>query len=240
MAVNWALGLQQGPTPGDRFNQAYERGTEMRRERDMTSALRGLAANPDDPQAMNALIQADPRQAMQFQEVNARRQQAEAQRVREAAQTLGPIYQRMTQMPYELRRPFLQQIASRLVARGIPQEVIANYDPTDQNLQTDLDLSQRAQGEGFTLSEGQVRFDAGGNPIARGAPARPRYYSVPQGGRLELDPSYQQSGEQQQGRGETTAVNPQTGERIRLNPQTGQWEPVQGGPASPAPGNFPQ
>jgi hypothetical protein len=99
-------------------------------------------------------------------------------------------------------------------------------------------LRQRSgQGDGFTLSPGQVRYDSSGHPIASGSPERPRYYSVPQGGRLELDPSYQGQGAPAPAAGgEVTAVNPQTGQRVRLNPQTGQWEPVQGG-ASPSNGS---
>lgn len=60
--------------------------------------------------------------------------------VAEQAQVLAPIYHGLRQMPYEHRRAQLQRVAPQLAARGIPPEMIAGYDPTDQNLDNDMRL----------------------------------------------------------------------------------------------------
>lgn len=216
MGVAWGLGVPQDNALSG-FMRGVETGRQHRRENELMQFRRE-----------------------QMEEARADRKtasmEAEQQRIAQAAQTLGPVYQQLSRMPYEQRRQWLQQVAPRLVARGIPEEVITSYDPTDQNLQVDMALSQRVASESFTLGENQVRFDSDGREIARGPAARPRYYPIAPGGRLELDPSYQTSEQPQ----EVTATNPQTGERLRLNPQTGQWEPIQGGPAPAAgPATFP-
>lgn len=74
--VNWALGLQQGPDPGQRFMQAYEQGTKRREENEQRQAMAALAQNPDDPAAFRALAARNPQIAMQFRQ---QREQSKAQ-----------------------------------------------------------------------------------------------------------------------------------------------------------------
>lgn len=80
MAVNWTLGAP-GPDIGQQFQAGADHGRAVRQQRDRTSALRGYVANPNDPNAQNALLVADPQLAtnledQRFQRTHAQHQQA--------------------------------------------------------------------------------------------------------------------------------------------------------------------
>lgn len=66
MAVNWGLGAPVDL--GGAFQSGWDRGREMRRERETDNALSMYAQNPDDPNAVNALLRVDPRLAMQLRQ----------------------------------------------------------------------------------------------------------------------------------------------------------------------------
>jgi hypothetical protein len=233
MTVMWNALLNQ-EDPGRRFEAGVQQGRQRRGDRAFSRAVTG------DPRGMPELARTNPQAYMQLQQFGEQKQnraqgEQEAQRrqIAEAARALGPIYQQLAQMPYEQRRPYLQQVAPRLAARGIPEQMIAEYDPTDQNLQADIALSVQHGGEGFTLGEGQVRFDSTGRQIAQGPAPRTRYYPVAPGGRLVPDPA--------QGGAATTVAPPapgtvEDGYRFRGgNPaDPANWEPVSQGGASPS------
>lgn len=241
-AIYWNA-LMAAPDVGQRVQQGFALGQQQARERAVDNALAGYASNPDGPTALQGVIRADPRIGLQLRQQHDQRarEQEERQRqaIAQAAQTLGPVYRQMQGMPYEQRRSFLQQVAPRLTARGIPADLIAGYDPTDENLAADIALSAQHGGEGFTLSEGQVRYDASGRPIAQGPAARPRYYPVAPGGQLVLDPSFQGQAPERSQVVQPPAVGTiEDGYRFRggdpANPSS--WEPVEGG-ASPSNGS---
>jgi hypothetical protein len=142
--INWGI-LQNSinqPNPGERFQMGLEQGKVQRRQRELDAALRGLATNPDDENAIGALIQANPQMGMQYrQQQQTQRQTQQEQQRRQAMETAGilrPIYENLKTMPYEQRRAALQQLAPRLSQFGIPAEMIASYDPTDGNLDSDI------------------------------------------------------------------------------------------------------
>jgi hypothetical protein len=64
--VNWALGLQQG-NAGDAFAQAFQQGQVNNRQNAARNAMAALVQNPNNQQALQALAQADPGAAQQFQ-----------------------------------------------------------------------------------------------------------------------------------------------------------------------------
>lgn len=111
----------------------------------------------------------------------------------------GQVAQQLLAIPDPQQRSVaLQHSAPVLLANGFTQDEINGYaaDLSDASLGEHLRNSRLVAaisrgGEGFTLGEGQVRYDAQGNRIAAGPPERPRYFPVQAGGRLELDPSYQ-------------------------------------------------
>lgn len=72
MAVNWGLGLQQGPNAGEAFANAFHQGMQQNRLSATRNAMAALMANPNDPKALGELARLDPATAMDF-----RKQQAE-------------------------------------------------------------------------------------------------------------------------------------------------------------------
>lgn len=81
--VNWALGLQQGPGPGDRFMQAFQQGQQTHRQDAERQAMAALVANPNDSGALQALARANPQAAMQYQSQAQHQQQAGIEQHRE-------------------------------------------------------------------------------------------------------------------------------------------------------------
>lgn len=67
MAVNWALGLQQGNS-GDAFSGAFKQGMADNRQNMARSAMAALVANPKNTRALQALASIDPAAAQQFQQ----------------------------------------------------------------------------------------------------------------------------------------------------------------------------
>lgn len=92
MNIQWGIAqnaLAQ-PNPGERFQMGFQQGQEQRKQRELDGALRQLASNPDDPNARNALLHADPRMYMQFQKADLERLKAERERVGlEASRRIG-------------------------------------------------------------------------------------------------------------------------------------------------------
>jgi hypothetical protein len=65
MAVDWALGLQQG-NAGDAFSQAFQQGQQTQRQNIARQAMAALVQDPNNPKALAALAQVDPQTAMEF------------------------------------------------------------------------------------------------------------------------------------------------------------------------------
>lgn len=87
-------------------------------------------------------------------------------------------------LPQEQRAGAAAQLAEQI---GV--EVPQGFDFSDTALDGVINQARSLEqllkpAEGFTLGDGQVRFDAQGNEIARG-PQTPKYVAVPEGGRLE-------------------------------------------------------
>ena len=78
MAVNWGLGIMQ-TNPGEMFMQGIERGSALAKERKRENALSAFAMDPTNEQAVNDLIQVDPRLGIQVRG----QQQAQMQQQRE-------------------------------------------------------------------------------------------------------------------------------------------------------------
>lgn len=156
MAVNWALGLQQGPNPAELFQQGIELGRQRARENQLMEFRREQLRREGEVQESQVRAgkhiaagdlpgaRAEAAQSGNLDLVSAVNRMTADQRAEAAAQsqTLAPVYNRLRQLPYEQRRAELQRIAPALAARGIPAEIIGSYDPTDQNLDSDIALGQ--------------------------------------------------------------------------------------------------
>lgn len=163
MAVNWALGIQQ-TNPYQSFQQGLELGRQRQRENYLMQLQRDQLGQQQE--ARDAQIRVgkhvgagdlagarlEAGQSGNLELVRAINQMSTDQRVQAAqqAQTLAPVYNRLRQLPYEQRRAELERIAPALAARGIPADAISTYDPTDQNLDSDISL-------GMTLEQQMER-----------------------------------------------------------------------------------
>jgi hypothetical protein len=122
-------------------------------------------------------------------------------------------------------------------------DVPTTFDPNYMQMLLAAAAAASEPSEGFTLDEGAVRYDQNGNVVARGNQPRPRYFPVPAGGRLELDPSYSGPVAEAAPASSAPAVGAvEEGYRFRggdpANPAS--WEPVQGGPPRQGAATFPQ
>ncbi len=151
------------------------------------------------------------------------------------AMTGGQIAQQLQAITDpQQRRAELLRAAPILIGQGFTQQEIEGYaaDLSDASLDAHIRdarlVSTLARGgEGFTLGEGQVRYDAQGNQVAAGPPQRRRWFPVQPGGTIMPEPE-----------GPAPAARPPSvapgttesynGRQYRLSPQ-GQWEDI--GPA---------
>lgn len=81
--IQWGLAVP--PNIGETFLNGFNRGQAMAKEKRTNNALAQFATNPDDPQAVNALIAVDPRlglQAKQQQQLQAIAQREQADKLR--------------------------------------------------------------------------------------------------------------------------------------------------------------
>jgi hypothetical protein len=158
--VNWALGLQQGPGPGEAFMQAFEKGQQRKKEMAVDDALRALIANPNDPDAVNNLARHDPRAAMQVQQ---RQQQslqqkleAERENILKGAQIIRQV-QPKDQASWDMARNLASQMGmdvSQIPPQFDPQYVqgvVTLADtfapPKAQDQPTSYEEYQRAQAD---------------------------------------------------------------------------------------------
>jgi hypothetical protein len=216
----------------------------------------GLLQGESIPNALNTGIALGQRNALLRRDLDLE-QRALDQRQLEAKQTQGR--QQRQELDQQTQRLIVtgariiqqvnptdeagwQRVRAAAQQLGLPlDQVPPNFDPNYvQQVLTAAQAIAEHTGEQFTLGENDIRFDASGREIARGSPGRPRYYPVPQGGRLELDPSYQgpvSGGAPPAGPAPGTVED---GYRFRGGDpgDPANWEPVQGGAGSGAPAPF--
>lgn len=217
MAANWNA-LMNAPNAGEAFTNAFNQARQRKQQEEL---MRMQVEDRQEDRSMRR-----EQFEAQREDRGLARQDAERQRVAAAAKTLSPVYEQMSKMPYEQRKAYLQSIAPQLQAHGIPAEMIASYDPTDQALQADIMLSGQIERELMPVAPGTVVLDKRtGQPVYQN-PRPPRYIPVQAGGKLVLDPS---------------SVPGAMGEGGALPGSAGdddEWEYI-GGPTQPASGGFP-
>lgn len=202
MAVNWALGLQQGPGPADLFQQGLQLGQQRRRENFLMEAHRTQMERQQRTQEAQQRAgkriaagdlpgaRTEAAQSGDLDLVSAINRMTADQRAEAAAQaqTLAPVYNRLRQIPYEQRRAELQRIAPQLQARGIPADVVSTYDPTDGNLDSDISLAQTLEQQmeqqrthwQIIPQVGAFAVDNMGRPVTPGQPGAGQPQAQPQ------------------------------------------------------------
>lgn len=135
----------------------------------------GPAMAPQAAPSFSQLVALDPQRAFQIrQAVAAEQEAAQAKRVEQAKQgILQAQYVLRSQAPAKLLKVGFPEIAESLKAEGI--DIDSLDDDTVRQYATNVietlgpiaGVGPAGDGEQFTLSEGQVRFDSQGRPIAR-------------------------------------------------------------------------
>ncbi|UXO93934.1 ejection protein [Pseudanabaena phage Pan3] len=185
MQVNW--NLLQPVDVGGMFERGVQQGRQQRIERETDNALRSYAQNPDDPNAVNALLRFNPQMGMQLQQQQAERQRQQQTRAQTGAALGGDM-----QALFELAQTDPEQFARvrpqiEQINRTIGQIAAASTTPE----QWDANVTRLVEmyGEGFRRYLG--RFDLRAVAIAQSGEMQqflesqaPRYQVVPEGGAL--------------------------------------------------------
>lgn len=234
MPPNWALGIPQ-TDPGTAFQQGYQ----------------------------NALLQREHQQDRQVQQQQRQQQfemQQEQMNVQGRERKLTEYHDQIQRGARIVRQlnptddASWQNVRAAAAQAGIDvTEVPEHFDPNYVQQLLAADQALQDPNAGYTLGQGDVRIGPNNQVVARGAPQQPRYYPIPPGGRLELDPSYQGSTTDSTGTPAPATGTYQDGDRETINGvpyvrQGGHWVPAtneapafRAGPGGAAPGqqNFP-
>lgn len=211
---------------------------EIKRQETLTDSLLG-AYNPgtgryDAQAARQAFVTArDPQGLQQFDQGQHQQTMADLQQQRErillGARFLGGVKD---------EAGYQQAIQNYRMAGGDITDVPPNFDP--QYVSGVLQIAQALapQSEGFTLSQGQRRFNSAGQVIAEGAPEARAIVPIQAGGTYVIrEPDGRITGQNQPGGPQIGTI--EEGYRFLggdpANPAS--WEEV-GGPTQPASGGF--
>lgn len=183
MQVNW--GLLQPVDVGGMFDRGVQQGRQQRIERETDNALRAYAQNPDDPNAVNALLRFNPQMGMQLQQQQADRQRQQQTR----AQTAGALGGNMQDL-FGLAQSDPEQFARirpqvEAMSRAIGQ--VARMSTDQASWDANVRRLAEMYGEGFLRYVG--RFDLRDVAIAQSGQLNdwlsqnePRVFSIPDGG----------------------------------------------------------
>ena len=218
--ADWGI-LRGARDPGEAFQVGLEQGRQRRNELMTQEAMRAYATNPDDPQALNGLLQADPRLGLQL-----RQQQVTSQREQQSQLTKmigGLAKQATTPQAWDAA-------VDQLVQMGVPnaEKYRGQFSPeTRAAIMTAAGIKDDGQEE-YTLAPGATRMRGG--QVVASSPYRPQIITDPTTGQtFEYAP---------QGGGARPANVPQPGQvedgyRFRGgNPaDPASWEPIGGAPS---------
>jgi hypothetical protein len=231
---------------------------QIRQRRDQSrdrTAISNYLANPTDPAAFQGAAERNPEMAFRVRDRQEERQRQLTARQREELGLAARLVGRDPRDPAYVRDEATWQTARQLAQRagldltGIPE----TYDERFVAGLRDYD-SRVNRVAPVSVAEGARLIDPEtGAVVGQGNPPRPRYYSVPPGGRLELDPSYQGPTTEEPPpvsspapaaasppRAPAGTVETYQGRRYRLN-EAGQWEDIgpEGGQSRQDSGYFP-
>lgn len=186
--INW--GILRPVDIGGAFNTGFERGRQTVRQGQQENALAAYAQNRD-PNALNALAAAgEPMLAMQLGDRDAeRRQRAQAAQLEQHRERIQ-IGAKLIEQVRPVDDAGWQQVLGAMQQYGYDiSDIPPTFDPQYVEGVRQIGRTLTGPGEGFTLSEGQVRYDANGQRIAAGPQPGPKYIPLPPGGRLVLSPA---------------------------------------------------
>lgn len=130
MAVNWGLGIQQGPGPGEAFANAFQKGQEVARQNKARAAMGALARDPNNQAALAALAEIDPQAAMQIQQRQHEQAMAGLEQHRDAIQVGAKIIRQINpQNPEGWNQALgaLKQMGYDPAQLGVPMDYNPQY-----------------------------------------------------------------------------------------------------------------
>lgn len=259
MAVNWELGLVQ-QDPGATFLNAFQQGQQQRQQRDGQNALANYARNPNDPAALDALAQFDPKFAIERKQAMAEKQRADQERqILGAALNGDPVArQKLAYVNSEmyLKLDDRQKKGVDTLMGSIAQQAFHILQmPREQQEPALQQALQGLQAQGIDTSQ----FKMSGNPEVdlRSALAitgkledwekfsEPKYVPVGEGGLQGLQYGQPIGGQPMQPGGQMPHIATED-DYNRLPPgatyidPSGHQRTKAGGPTQPASGGFPQ
>lgn len=223
--INW--GMAQMPDFGGNALAAFEQGRQIARQRKTEEAWGAYAANPDDPNALNALAQYDPKSAIALrQDAEKRRREMMAQDLQRKAvagdpaamaQLSGIDLDAWSKLDTQQRTVAKQRAeyignSALAISRLPPQQQAAAWDAAiEQGVQ--LGMTELASQRGKYSPQGlQAAISSAGMMSKFIDMTEPKYQVVPQGGSMvnTNDPSAIKQFQQQQaggGSGDLPRVN---------------------------------
>lgn len=194
--IDWSL-LGPPVNYGEKFMQGMEAGRQIVKQRDQQNALAAFAQNPDDPRAAAAMMGVDPRLGFQLYSDQRERATARAKTAQEQQDALKKTIGHLAKGAKDATT--WDASVDYLVANGVPNaaQYKGKFSPEARSAMMAEAGVDEASADGMPAQAKfyewlKVNKPDLAEPYIRGqATDPPRYFSVPQGGSLQLDPSYQ-------------------------------------------------
>lgn len=186
--INWSL-LRPVDIGGE-FQAGLEHGRQTVRRQQQENALAAYARDRN-PQALNALSAAgEPMLAMQLGDRDAERQSKTAAAQLEQHRERIQIGAKLIEQIKPQDDAGWQQVRGAMQQYGYDiSDIPPTFDPQYVEGVRQIGRTLQSPEAGFTLGEGQKRYDAQGNVIAAGPAKGPHYIPLVPGARLVLDPA---------------------------------------------------
>ncbi len=129
--------------------------------------------------ARQHLIETDPKTFLDIQDNLSKMDEAQRKKTDEATSAFAAVGQNAAKLPYEQRRAYIQSQASYLAGHGVTADHITGFDPTDQNLFSEVGkalgvkgiLEQQDKDRNFNLAQNRASEDARHNRASEGVAA---------------------------------------------------------------------
>lgn len=205
MAVNWSL-LQQPDIAGNALT-AFNQGRQQGQERATRNALSAYA---NDPSQIAGVIAADPSIGIQLQREHRQQEQLDAQLARQGKQDARTEDQAtrtrhreafvgfmssLASVPEAQRRQAAQQLLQTNPGQWTPEQVMQiattlsspNADFSDNGIRSAIRAAGGDPNAGaYNLGRGEIRYDASGHEIARGAAPPANGVAIAPGGSYHI------------------------------------------------------
>lgn len=183
--IQWDMLTNSSANLGNALANAAGNVRQHREVSRNREAVTNYLANPNDQSAFQGLAARSPEMAFRLRDEQLQRARQLRADQREQLQFVGRLVRNVRDENgwREARRVAGQ---AGIDLSGVPE----NYDQSYVVQLQELDRAMNRVAP-VTVAEGAQLVDPETGRVVASTPQRPRYYSIPPGGRLELDPAYQ-------------------------------------------------